>query len=107
MRAEIETAAADYQVQMQAYSLAARDLIPDVASVEVTLHFLDPDVEVSLSEELLERETCATAIDEIMLSLVSSSAPESFPTSPAEHCRMCNFVEMCSPGRHWLSDARR
>jgi hypothetical protein len=106
MRAEIEAAAADYQVQMQAYALAARDLIPEVASVQVTLHFLDPDVEVSLSDDLLEREACATAIDEIMLSLVSSSAPESFPASPAEHCRVCNFRELCPPGRRWLSEAR-
>ncbi|HXI94191.1 MAG TPA: UvrD-helicase domain-containing protein [Blastocatellia bacterium] len=106
MRAEIEAAAAEYQVQMQAYALAARDLIPEVTSVRVTLHFLDPDVEVSLSEELLERETCATAIDEIMLSLVSSSAPEGFPASPAEHCRMCNFRELCPPGRSRLSEAR-
>jgi ATP-dependent helicase/nuclease subunit A len=106
MRAEIEAAAAEYQVQMQAYALAARDLIPEVASVRVTLHFLDPDVEVSLSEELLEREACATAIDEIMLSLVSSSAPGSFPAHPAEHCRVCNFRELCPPGRRWLSEAR-
>jgi hypothetical protein len=106
MRAEIEAAAAEYQVQMQAYALAARDLIPEVVSVRVTLHFLDPDVEVSLSEELLEREACATAIDDIMLSLVSTSAPESFPASPADHCRMCNFQELCPPGRRWLSEAR-
>jgi ATP-dependent helicase/nuclease subunit A len=107
MRAEIEAAAADYQVQMQAYALAARDLIPEVASVRVTLHFLDPDVEVCLPDEMLEREACVTAIDQIMLSLVSSSAPGSFPANPAEHCRMCNFVEMCPPGRRWLAEARR
>jgi ATP-dependent helicase/nuclease subunit A len=102
MLAEIEAAAADYQVQMQAYALAARDLIPEVTAVRVTLHFLDPDVEVCLSNELLEREACSTAIDGIMLNLVSSSAPESFPASPAEHCRVCNFVELCPPGLQWL-----
>ncbi|MEK6409290.1 MAG: UvrD-helicase domain-containing protein [Acidobacteriota bacterium] len=106
MRAEIEAAAVDYRVQMQAYALAARDLMPEVTAVRVTLHFLDPDVEVCLSDELLEREACVTAIDEIMLSLVSSSAPESFPASPAEHCRICNFRELCPPGRRWLSEAR-
>jgi hypothetical protein len=106
VRAEIEAAAVDYQVQMQAYALAARELIPEVASVRVTLHFLDPDVEVSLSDDLLERDASATAIDEIMLSLVSSSSPESFPASPADHCRMCNFQELCPPGRRWLSEAR-
>jgi ATP-dependent helicase/nuclease subunit A len=104
MRAEIEAAATDYRVQMQAYALAARDLIPEVTSVRVTLHFLDPDVEVSLSDDLLEREVCAAAIDETMQALVSSSTPENFPCNPAEHCRICNFVEMCSPGRQWLGN---
>jgi ATP-dependent exoDNAse (exonuclease V) beta subunit len=102
MQAKIEAAAADYQVQMQAYALAARDLIPEVASVRVTLHFLDPDVEVSLADGLLEREACATAIDEIMMSIVSSSSPEDFPANPEVHCRVCNFVDLCSAGRQWL-----
>ena len=102
IRAEVEEAATDYRVQMQAYALAARDLIADVASVRVTLHFLDPDVEVCLADELLERAVCATAIDETMVALVSSSSPESFPANPAEHCRICNFVELCGPGRQSL-----
>ena len=102
LQAEIETTAADYQVQMQAYALAARDLIPDVVNVRVTLHFLGPDVEVCLPDELLERETCAVAIDETMMALVSASLPEDFTANPAEHCRMCAFVDLCSPGRKWL-----
>jgi ATP-dependent helicase/nuclease subunit A len=107
IRAEIGAAAMDYRVQMQAYALAARDLIPEVTSVRVTLHFLDPDVEVYLSGELLEREVCAAAIDETMLALVSSSSPENFPCNPAEHCRMCSFVDLCPPGSRWLAEARR
>lgn len=102
IQAEIEEAASDYRVQMQAYALAARDLIPDVESVRVTLHFLDPDVEVCLPDDLLEREVCAAAIDETMMALVSSSLPESFPATPADHCTTCNFVELCGPGRQWL-----
>ena len=104
IQAEIEAAATDYRVQMQAYALAARDLIRDVAGVQVTLHFLDPDVEVCLTDELLDRKVCAAAIDETMLALVSSSSPESFPANPAEHCRICNFVELCWPGRQWLGN---
>lgn len=102
MRAEIEAAAIEYRVQMQAYALAAHELIPDVADVRVTLHFLDPDVEVCLANELLERDVCASAIDEIMAALVSSFLPESFPANPARHCRVCNFVEMCDAGRQFL-----
>jgi ATP-dependent helicase/nuclease subunit A len=102
VRAEIEAAAGAYQVQMQAYALAARDLIPAVGNVRVTLHFLDPDVEIFLPESLLEREVCEAALDETMLALVSSSLPEYFQPNPAEHCRVCNFVELCSAGRQWL-----
>jgi ATP-dependent helicase/nuclease subunit A len=103
IQAEIETTAGDYRVQMQAYALAARDLIPDVVNVRVTLHFLGPDVEVCLPDELLERDACAVAIDETMMSLVSASLPEDFAANPAEHCRICAFVDLCAPGRKWLS----
>ncbi len=103
IRAEVEAAAADYRVQMQAYALAAHDLIPDVAGVRVTLHFLDPDIEVGLPDELLEREACADAMDDTMGALVSSSSAEDFPCNPAGHCRICSFVEMCTPGRQWLA----
>ena len=103
IQAEVETTAGDYRVQMQAYALAARDLIPDVVNVRVTLHFLGPDVEVCLPDELLERDACAVAIDETMMSLVSASLPEDFAANPAEHCRICAFVDLCAPGRKWLS----
>ena len=104
IRAEIEAAAADYRVQMQAYALAVRALIPGVVFVRVTLHFLDPDVEVYLTDDLLEPDACAAALDDTMLALVSASEPDTFPPTPAEHCRICNFVQMCSPGRRWLGN---
>ena len=104
IQAEIEASAREYRVQMQAYALAVRDLIPGVLNVRVTLHFLAHDVEVCLPDTLLEREACASAIDETMLALVSSSEPEAFTANPAEHCRVCNFVDLCSPGRQWLSN---
>jgi CRISPR/Cas system-associated exonuclease Cas4 (RecB family) len=103
MQAEIEAAAIEYRVQMQAYALAAIDLLPGVERVRVTLHFLDPNVEVCLSDELLERETCAAAIDEVMRALVGKPSLERFPATPAEHCRVCNFVEMCAAGKNWLN----
>lgn len=102
MQAEVEAVAADYRIQMQAYALAVRELIPAVSSVRVTLHFLDPDIEVSLAEELLEADACRRAIDEAMFSIVSSSSPGSFPAHPADHCRICNFRELCPQGGQWL-----
>jgi len=106
MQPQIRAAASDYQIQMQAYALAARELIPEAGSVRVTLHFLDPNAEVSLPAELLEANACASAIDEAMLSIVSSSSPESFDPKPADHCRVCNFSDLCEAGRQWLGSAQ-
>jgi len=102
VRSEVEELAIDYRIQMQAYALAVRDLIPNVLAVKVTLHFLDPDFEVSLGDDLLDRETCAAAIDRCMSGLVSSNSPADFPVNPAEHCRICNFLDLCIAGRRWL-----
>ncbi|MEK6301538.1 MAG: UvrD-helicase domain-containing protein [Acidobacteriota bacterium] len=104
LQAEVDILASDYRLQMQAYALAVRELMPSIARVKVTLHFLDPDIEVSLPDALLEREAAARAIDEAMAELVSSSGPKSFPTRPAAHCRVCNFLDLCEPGRIWLSE---
>lgn len=104
--AEVESVARDYRLQMQAYALAVRELMPSIARVKVTLHFLDPDIEVRLPDALLEREAAGRAIDEATAELVSSTAPESFQTLPAQHCRVCNFLELCQQGRHWLSENR-
>lgn len=102
VQAEIEATAREYGIQMQAYALAARDLIPGVTNVRVTLHFLAPDIEVCLADDLLVREACASAIDETMLALVSCSEPGAFRANPAEHCRVCSFVDLCSAGRQWV-----
>jgi ATP-dependent helicase/nuclease subunit A len=102
MQVEVEAVAAEYQIQMQAYALAVGELIPAVSSVRVTLHFLHPDIEVSLADELLEAEACRRAIDDAMLSIVSSSSPGSFPAHPADHCRICSFRELCPPGLEWV-----
>jgi ATP-dependent exoDNAse (exonuclease V) beta subunit len=92
--------AQDYQLQMQAYALAARALLPSLNTtrLKVTLHFLEPNVEYQLPGELLSLEACETAIDEAMLQLATSLTPEHFPTKPAHHCRMCNFLSICPSG---------
>jgi len=107
IQTEANAAAADYELQMQSYALAARELIPKAARIQVTLHFLDPDIEKHLSERLLERDACTSAIDRAMLAVVSSRLPESFEVRPADHCRVCNFQELCHAGRRWLAEQKK
>jgi ATP-dependent exoDNAse (exonuclease V) beta subunit len=100
----IEITARDYQLQMQAYAHAVRRLVPSLANskIRVTLHFLDPNVESHLSDELLEPARCARAIDEAMMRIVTSGNPSHFPVKTAPHCRMCNFLRVCTAGREYL-----
>ena len=102
----LKTAAEDYQLQMQAYALAVRELLPKLANakVRVTLHFLDPNVEVHLSEQLLEPRVCEQAVDLGMQRTIFSSDPANFPVKTAPHCRMCNFLSVCEAGKRWVAD---
>jgi ATP-dependent helicase/nuclease subunit A len=106
----IQRVAFDYQLQMQAYALAVRELMPSFANesdrIRVTLHFLDPNIEFHLSDDLLEPAACARAIDEAMHAIVAARDPEHFTVRPATHCRMCNFLELCDAGRAWLKDRK-
>ncbi|HXD34111.1 MAG TPA: UvrD-helicase domain-containing protein [Pyrinomonadaceae bacterium] len=103
---EVARVAADYQLQMQAYALAVRELMPategKVNRVKVTLHFLDPNQEFQLSESLLDQRACELAIDEAMREIAGAHHPTEFPVNPARHCRMCKFLELCYAGRLWL-----
>ena len=104
--AAIQRVAFDYQLQMQAYALAVRELMPALLNgagrVKVTLHFLDPNVEFHLPDDLLDAGACERAIDEAMREIVAAREPEHFPVHPATHCRMCNFLDLCGAGREWL-----
>jgi ATP-dependent helicase/nuclease subunit A len=110
LAAQAEQIARDYQLQMQAYSLALRELLPPevkINSLRATLHFIDPNLEVGLAATLLDHETCAKSVDEAMISIAkldSTLDAELFPPLPASHCRICNFLELCSAGREWLND---
>jgi hypothetical protein len=105
---QIDGTARDYQLQMQAYALALRELLPAGArlnSLRATLHFIDPNVERSVSSTLLEADTCARAIDDAMMMIASLDGTldaEAFPPLPASHCRMCKFRDLCPAGREWL-----
>jgi hypothetical protein len=98
----IEITARDYELQMQAYAHAVRELIPSIQKVRVTLHFLQPNVEVHLSDELLDPSRCEQAIDNAMLRIVTSADPVQFPVKTAPHCRVCNFLRICNPGKEYL-----
>ena len=108
----INATAYDYQLQMQAYALALRELLPgdiNLRSLRATLHFIDPNVEVALDTALLDRQSCAQAIDQAMSTIAeldSTLEADQFPPAPATHCRMCNFLDLCPAGREWLRSAR-
>jgi hypothetical protein len=100
----IEITAHDYELQMQSYALAVRELLPSLrgAGIRVTLHFLDPNVETHLAKDLLEPARCEQAVDDAMLRIVTSAEPTQFPVKPAPHCRMCNFLRICNAGKEYL-----
>jgi ATP-dependent helicase/nuclease subunit A len=104
LSAALRTTSEDYELQMQSYALAVRELLPSLSGTElrVTLHFLQPNVEVHLADELLDPAHCEAAIDDAMLRIVSSFDPIDFPVKPAVHCRTCNFLSLCSAGREWV-----
>jgi len=108
LQERIKTAADDYQLQMQAYALALRELLPanvPLRSLRATLHFIDPNVEVAVAGALLDQETCIGAIDDAMNTIAALDGTldaDQFPPLPATHCRMCNFQDLCPAGREWL-----
>ena len=103
---QIHRVAADYQLQLQAYALALYELAPALLSkdttLRVTLHFLDPNREFQLDQELLEPSVSARAVDDAIAKIISATEPQDFPVRPAAHCRMCNFLGICSAGSEWL-----
>jgi ATP-dependent helicase/nuclease subunit A len=111
---QVRIVAFDYQLQMQAYALAVSDLIDGLMpglkqagySMISTLHFLEPNIEFHPSSDLLAPETCARAIDDAMIDIISSIEPRQFPVRPAMHCRMCNFLGICPAGREWVRSAK-
>lgn len=104
LNAALRAAANDYKLQMQAYALAIRELIPSLSEskIRVTLHFLEPNLEFHLADEMLEASASRQAIDLAMQEIVASNEPSEFPVKPAAHCRMCNFLRVCTAGREFL-----
>src|SRR5262249_13242584 len=113
MADRVRTVANDYQLQMQGYALALRELLPaevPIASLRATLHFIDPNIEFDLPGKLLEPTTCARAIDDAMSTIAALDGTleaRSFPPLAASHCRMCNFLDLCPAGKEWLRERSR
>ncbi len=106
----VRNAATDYQLQMQAYALAVRELVPalmDGSATISTLHFLEPNVEFHMTAEMLAPDACKRAIDEAMMKIVSSGEPGEFPVHTAAHCRRCNFLSICVGGREYVRSLRQ
>ena len=109
---QIENAAQDYRLQMQAYALAFRELLsPDVRvnSLRVTLHFIQPNVETTLKAELLAGDACARAIDDAMSQVIALDGTidaEDFPALTNSHCRTCSFLDFCAEGQQWQNRER-
>ncbi|HKP47765.1 MAG TPA: UvrD-helicase domain-containing protein [Pyrinomonadaceae bacterium] len=104
---QVKVVASDYLLQMQAYALAVRELLPALkagARVRGTLHFLDPNIEFQLDDDTLSHEICARAIDNAMMDIVASQQPGEFPVRPETHCRVCSFLSICRGGRQWLRE---
>jgi ATP-dependent helicase/nuclease subunit A len=106
LHSAVLTTSVDYELQMQSYALAVRELLPELdhSQLKVTLHFLEPNIEIHLSDALLEPEQCRAAIDEAMLRIISSADPLQFPVKTAPHCRACNFLRLCTAGREWVRE---
>ena len=111
LETQIENVARDYRLQMQAYALALRELLPrdaKINSLRATLHFIHPNVEFALPPALLEYKTCARAIDDAMTQIVALDGtlrPNDFPPLTNQHCRICHFIDFCAAGSEWLRAA--
>ena len=95
---------------MQAYALAVHELLTGLngrINIRVTLHFLEPNIEFNLPDEMLAFEACSQAVDKAMSLMIGSREPEHYPVCPATHCRMCNFLRMCRSGSEWMADNGR
>ena len=103
---QVRVAASDYELQMQAYALAIYELMPELVKtgsrIRATLHFLHPNVEWTLPQEILTPEVCAASLDEAMQQIIDSCGPEDFPVRPARHCGMCSFLRICYAGRQTM-----
>ncbi|HQR39053.1 MAG TPA: 3'-5' exonuclease, partial [Blastocatellia bacterium] len=85
----------DFDVQMQAYAVAASELDPRIGEVETVLHFLGagPDVYVSVAQDV---PAARAALDSALETIGTAERdPRAYPTRPGERCTYCRFSPIC------------
>jgi RecB family exonuclease len=91
---------ADYFYQMGIYHLAVQQNYPEIKEVEVVQHMLRSDERVGYrySEEELDR--LIEDIRIVVLETMRALHFDDFPTSEGNHCRYCDYFELCPAKRH-------
>jgi len=90
--AEVKAKAADYELQLRLYALAALELFGS-APRRACLHFLHPDVQhdVDLSTPALE------AAEGAIEAFFAAHRSTSYPQRPAPHCHSCGYLAKYCP----------
>jgi CRISPR/Cas system-associated exonuclease Cas4 (RecB family) len=91
--AEVKAKAADYELQLRLYVLAARELFGS-APLRACLHFLHPDVQHDVDLSTSALEAAETAIEAFFAAHRSTS----YPQRPAPHCHSCGYLRHYCPG---------
>ena len=97
----IERAALEYRLQMQIYAHAVRGLLPNVALVEATLHFLEPGpgIEYDVPADVVAEGRAARDLDRVLAEIVRGRLdPAAFDARPARRCWSCAFAPVCPEG---------
>jgi ATP-dependent helicase/nuclease subunit A len=105
--AALEELGRTYRLQMQAYSLAVRRLVPHVTTVEASLVALaaGPDVGVELEPDSVTEEAAEVAIQGVLSRIrEAGTEPENFPAAPGAHCLSCIHVAICPEGSRALGE---
>ena len=61
-----------------------------------------PDVLLEFESKAGAFEARSRAIDKAISSIINAREPEHYPVRPAGHCRMCNFLRICTAGSNWV-----
>lgn len=96
-----------YRLQMQAYSLAVRRLVPYVTTVVASLVALaaGPDVAIEVEPERVTEEAAEAAIQGVLSRIREAGTdPVNFPAAPGAHCLSCIHVAICPEGSRALSE---
>ncbi len=93
---------ADYFYQMGIYHLAVKESYPDIETVEVVQHMLRSDEKVNYRYSEEELELLTEDIRLVVLETMRALHYDDFPASEGNHCRYCDFVELCPAKRHKL-----